>query len=80
MGDFKDRENQILQGLVSTYHYVLQAVMTAVWHLPLAPLSTSTFHRNTETEMNNRTKCLMEHALRSELSATLHFSTLPWSQ
>lgn len=39
-----------------------------------------TFHRNTEIEMNNRTKCLMKHALHSELSATIHFSTLPGSQ
>lgn len=42
--------------------------------------TTGAFHRNTEIEMNNRTKCLMEHALCSELSATLHFSTLPGSQ
>ena len=73
MGAFEDRENQTLQGLVSTYHCVLQAAMTAVWHLPPAPLSTSTFHRNTEIEMNNRTKYLTEHALLSELSATTLF-------
>lgn len=58
---------------MSTYHCVLQAAMTAAQHLPPALLSTSTFHRNSEIEMNNRIKCLMEHALCSELSVTLDF-------
>lgn len=79
MGAVEDQENQTLQGLVSTCYGALQAAMTAVWHLPTALLSASTYHKNTEIEMNNRTKGLLEHALCCEQSATLHF-TLPGSQ
>lgn len=79
MGAVEDQESQTLQGLVSTCYGALQTAMTAVWHPPTALLSASTFHKNTEIEMNNRTKCLLEHALCCEQSATLHF-TLPGSQ
>lgn len=51
-----------LHSLGSTYNCALQAAMT-MWHLLPASLSPSTFHRNSKTEMNSRTKCLMEHAL-----------------
>jgi len=77
---FKTKRTRFFKGSWVPNTVFCRQWWTTAWHLPLAPLSAIAFHNNTEMEMNNRTECLAEKAVHSELSATLHYSTLSGSQ